>query len=515
MPDDAAPISVWILGDQLLAAHPALDRALALVGGDRARVRIVLVESDARLARHSYHRKKLVLILSAMRHWAADRRAEGWHVDERRAADWTDGLRAHLAVHGSTRLLTMAASEWGTRDRQQSLADILGLPVEVLPNTQFLIGRHDPIPPRSAGKRVVMETFYRGMRQHFGVLMTADGEPAGGRWNFDEENRKPLPKGHIPPPPRTFPPDAITSAAIAEVAARPHGIGSVDGFALPVTRADALAALDDFIARRLPRFGDYEDAMRSDEALLHHSLLSVPLNIGLLEPLELVRAAEAAWERGDAPLNSVEGFVRQVLGWREFIAWQYWRLMPDLHTANAWQATRDLPAWFWTGETDMRCLGTVIRRVLADGYSHHIERLMVVCTWCLLAGIDPAQVNAWFLATYVDAYDWVVTPNVIGMGLNADGGIIATKPYVASANYIDKMSDYCRGCRYDRKARTGPDACPYNTLYWNFLITHEDRLRANPRLGPAVLGLRRIDEPQREAIRADAAACLATLALDA
>jgi deoxyribodipyrimidine photolyase-related protein len=452
-----------------------------------------------------------VLVLAAMRHWAEERRADGWQVEIVRAADWLAGLRDHLDRHGSERVVTMAAAEWATRQRQQTLGGELGLPVDVLPNTQFLIGQHDPIPASSAGKRVVMETFYRGMRTHFGLLLTADGEPEGGRWNLDADNRKPLPKGYVAPRARTFPPDAITAAAINEVDARPAGYGRAAGFDLPVTRTDALAALDDFITHRLPRFGDYEDAMSSSDALLHHSLLSVPLNIGLLEPLEVARAAEAAYHAGHAPLNSVEGFIRQIVGWREFVAWQYWRLMPGLHDANAWDAHRDLPAWFWTGETDLRCLGTVIGRVLADGYSHHIERLMVVCTWCLMAGIDPRQVNDWFLATYVDAYDWVVTPNVVGMGLNADGGIIATKPYVASANYIDKMSDYCRGCRYDRKARTGPNACPYNTLYWNFLVTHEARLKANPRLGPAVLGLSRLDADERAAVTDAAARYLDTL----
>jgi deoxyribodipyrimidine photolyase-related protein len=251
--------------------------------------------------------------------------------------------------------------------------------------------------------------------------------------------------------------------------------------------------------------------MSSRSEVLYHSTLSFYVNIGLLEPMQMIRSAEMAWERGKAPLNSVEGFVRQILGWREYIYWQYWRLMPGLREANAWKAHRPMPRMFWDAETEMRCLRTVVRRLIATGYTHHIERLMVICNFCLLAGVDPFGVAEWFLTFYADAYDWVVLPNVIGMGLNADGGQTATKPYIASANYINRMSDYCAGCRYDPRARTGPDACPYNFLYWNFLIEHEGRLRANPRLGPAVLGLSRIGATERDAIRHEAARFLESL----
>ena len=291
----------------------------------------------------------------------------------------------------------------------------------------------------------------------------------------------------------------------------PKGVGSVDGFDLPVTRAQALVALEEFLQHRLPDFGAYEDAMSERDGLLFHSRLAPLLNIGLLEPLELVRAAEAEYRAQRAPLNSVEGFVRQILGWREYMYWQYWRQGPNLAKVNAWGATRDLPAFFWNGDTELHCLKTVISRVLDTGYSHHIERLMVICNFCLMAGIEPAKVNEWFLVAYADAYEWVVTPNVIGMGLYADGGVIATKPYIASANYINKMSDYCRKCRYNPKARIGGDACPYNSLYWGFLIDHEERLRSNPRLGPAVLGLRHLDAEQRSAIAAQRSAFLARL----
>ncbi|MCX7858969.1 MAG: cryptochrome/photolyase family protein, partial [Chloroflexus sp.] len=359
----------------------------------------------------------------------------------------------------------------------------------------FLVERYPPHRPPA-----LMEPFYRAMRRQTGLLIEPDGEPTGGVWNLDRENRRRYDGRPVPPPVR-FSPDHITRQVIADLAvACPNAIGSADYFDLAVTREQALAALDDFIAHRLPAFGPFEDAMSAEHELLFHSQLSPLLNIGLLDPLETAQAAVAAYQRGHAPLASVEGFVRQIIGWREYIYYRYWELMPDLLQANAWGAERPLPEWYWTGKTRMRCLRHVIERVLRSGYCHHIERLMVLCNFALLAGIRPQAVNDWFLECYVDAYEWVVTPNVIGMGLNADGGRTATKPYIASAAYIDKMSDYCKSCFYDCKARVGPRACPFNTLYWNFLITHEERLRANPRLGPAVLGLRRLSAAEREEI---------------
>jgi deoxyribodipyrimidine photolyase-related protein len=501
-------VSVWILGDQLLHDHPALRAAETLAG--RAHLRVVLVESAQRTARLPYQRKKLVLLFSAMRHYAEELRTLGYSVDYRQATDALTGLRQHVAAHQPDHLLTMAAAEYDGRHFQQQLGEQLNLPVTVLPNTQFLVGRYDPYP--APDKKVILENFYRAQRRHWGLLLTADGEPIGGAWNFDRENRKPLPRtGLVIPPPRTFTPDAITQQAMAEVAALPEGVGRVDGFDLAVTRQEAEAAFDDFLRHRLANFGAYEDAMSERSAVLFHSLLSPAMNLGLLDPLAMARRAEDAYHAGLAPLAAVEGFIRQIVGWREYICWQYWRQMPGLLTANGWEHTRPLPRFFWDGDTEMNCLRRVVTRVLESGYSHHIERLMVICNFCLLAGIEPAAVNAWFLSCYVDAYEWVVTPNVIGMGLNADGGQTATKPYIASANYIHKMSDYCAGCRFNPKARTGADACPYNFLYWNFLLEHEATLRANPRFGPAVLGLKHLAPAERSAVQQQAAAFLAEL----
>jgi deoxyribodipyrimidine photolyase-related protein len=365
------------------------------------------------------------------------------------------------------------------------------------------------VPP---DRRYPMELFYRRLRRALGILVDDRGAPVGGRWNYDELNRRPLPRGEAPPPvPAGFVPDTLTRAVMREVEREGHGVGSTAGFDLAVTRTQARAALADFLEWRLARFGPYEDAMRSDVGVLYHSRLSPYLNLGLLDPEETARAAEDEYRAGRAPIASVEGFVRQVIGWREYMWWQYWRLMPALRAGNAWDAHRDLPGFFRDGETDMRCLRHALGRTLATGYTHHIERLMLLANFCLLAGAHPRAATDWFLAAYVDVYDWVMQPNVVGMGLNADGGLVATKPYVASAAYIHRMSDYCGGCRYDRGRRTGPDACPFNTLYWNFLLTHERRLRANPRLGPAVLGRRRLGAAERRAVRTSAEGLLARL----
>lgn len=483
--------TAWVLGDQLS------DLAHVEEAG-----RVVMVESLGRMTRRPTHRRKLVLLLSAMRHHAAALRGRGVDVDYVEADSTSEGLHAHVARHRPDRIVVAAASEWRGRAFQARLGEHLGLPVDVVPNPQFLVERHDPMSEVPREDRVVMERFYREMRRHFDVLMDG-GDPVGGRWNFDEDNREPYPKeGLDPPPPPSVPPDAITGEVMAKVAEVP-GLGSVDGFDLPVTRRQAEGALASFLEHRLPSFGPYEDAMATDEPHLYHSLLSPVLNLGLLDPLETVRAAEDAFDAGLAPINSVEGFVRQVLGWREFVYWSYHRLMPDLLSSNDWDHHRDLPDFWWTGQTDMHCLSTVLGRVLDRGYSHHIERLMILTNFAMLAGVEPRQVNEWFLSTYVDAYEWVVTPNVIGMGLNADGGVVATKPYIASGSYVSRMSDFCDSCRYDPRSRTGDDACPISTLYWDFVIRNEDRLRANPRSRHA-LNLRHLDAGERSAVQSRA-----------
>ncbi len=482
--------SVLILGDQLLPHHSLLDPA------QRHERVVVMIESLGRVRAHRYHKQKVALVLSAMRHYVEALRAAGWTVDYREADSFTAGLQAHVKKFRPQRLLMLEAAEWQARQSQRELSSKLNLEISLMRNTHFLSEQHPP--QETVGKKIILEHFYRAMRKRFGVLLEKDGSPVGGAWNFDAENRKPYKGKPVPLAPVSFAPDEITQAVFDKVEREcPDNLGSTQGFALAVTRAQALQTLDDFITNRLPDFGTYEDAMSVREPLLFHSVLSPLLNIGLLEPLEIVRCAEAAYRAGQAPLNSVEGFIRQILGWREYVYWRYHQMMPGFHDLNHWQAERPLPNFFWTGETDMNCLHHVITRVLKTGYSHHIERLMVLCNFALLAGIQPRAVNEWFLESYIDAYDWVVTPNVIGMGLCADGGVVGTKPYVASAAYINKMSDYCGGCKYDAKQRTGEAACPFNALYWNFLLKFEKQLRANPRMGPNVLGLKHLDAAER------------------
>ncbi len=503
-------ISVWILGDQLLSDHPVLFEAEKVCV--RKDIRVVMIESQARIGHLPFHRKKLTLLLSAMRHYSARLEEQGYQVDYLFSPNYRSGLRQHIESHRPQKLMTMAGGEYNSRQfQQEKLPEILDIPVTVLPNTQFLIGQFNPYPKSQANKRYVMENFYREMRRHFGVLLEKDGEPVGGKWNYDEMNRQPLPKGMKLPEPLNFEPDDISLQVLGEIESADHGAGKIDGFNWAVTHEQAEAALADFIKHRLKNFGAYEDAMTTQSASLFHSLLSAYVNIGLLTPMQMIRAAEDAYRTGEAPINSVEGFIRQVLGWREYIYWQYWQQMPELRTANNWEARRSMPQMFWDGQTEMNCIRHIANRVIDDAYSHHIERLMVVCNFCLLAGIDPQAVAEWFLCFYIDAYDWVVLPNVIGMGLNADGGKTATKPYIASANYINKMSDYCGSCHYKHKQRTGADACPFNFLYWNFLIEHEKTLRANPRLGPNVLGLKHIGQDERSTIRRQAAEFLEKL----
>lgn len=500
-------VLAWIMADQLTLDHPSLVAAEGLAG--REAVRVVLVESRSWMRRLPFHQKRQVLYLSAGRHFEQELTAKGYAVDRIEAEDSRKGLAQAIKKHKPERLIAMAAAEFAPRAWQLgSMGEDLKIPVEVLPNAMFVVGRFNPIPDPEPGKRYVMENFYRSMRKQFGLLIEPDGRPTGGRWNLDLENRKALPKGHKPPPFPRFEPDAITRKVMNEVENAGFGVGSTQGFDLAVTREQAEASFADFLEKRLPDFGRFEDAMSAREGVLHHSVLSPQMNLGLLEPLAMVQAVESEYRAGRVPLNSAEGFIRQVIGWREFMYWQYHRQMPGLSTSNSWNINRPMPRLFWDGQTDLRCLSSVVGRLIESGYTHHIERLMIVCNFAMLAGIDPSAVADWFLTFYIDSHDWVVLPNVIGMGLNADGGITATKPYIASASYIHKMSDFCQGCAFDPKKRVGPGACPFNALYWNFLIDHEAELRANPRLGPAVLGLSKVGPDDRKQIQAEAKAFL-------
>lgn len=454
-----------------------LSTATAHLPPTPAEGRVLLVESTGKGSALPWHRWKLVLVLSALRHLAAELRQAGYTVDHRVAGSYAEGIRDHVAATGATEVLVQAPAEWGIAQSIGALARDPGFPatLTLLPDRRFLTARETFAQWARGRKLLRMEDFYRQQRRRLGLLVDGNGDPVGGQWNLDHDNRetaRALRKHGLPPAPAAFPPDEVTAKVIRLVDRLPDHWGSTAGFDLPVTRAQALAALDDFLERRLAAFGPYEDAMLAGEPYLYHSRLSAAMNVGLLHPREIAVAAVARWQADPAryPLQSVEGFVRQVIGWREYINGIYWLTMPGYRERNYFGFTRRLPQLFWEPErTDLACVRDTVETVRRTAYAHHIHRLMVLCNFAVLAGIHPLRLSEWFWAGFADAMEWVELPNVVGMGTFGDGGLLASKPYVSSAAYLNRMSDYCGGCRYDPKARTGANACPFNYLYWTFL----------------------------------------------
>lgn len=501
----------FVLGDQLCHGLAALRD---LRPGDDVVLMVEVAEEGSYVP---HHKQKIVLILSAMRHFAEELRARGVTVDYVRLDDpdntqsLTGEVVRAVARNRAAAVIATEPGEWRVLQMMEGWQAALGLPVTILPDDRFFCTRSEFAALAKAGKTGRMEYFYREMRRRTGFLMQGDA-PEGGQWNFDSDNRKPLPKDARLPTRQRFAPDAITEEVMALVArAFPNTFGDLTPFGWPVTRDMALAALDHFIAIALPRFGDVQDAMKAGEDFLYHSLLSPALNIGLLTPREVCAAAEAAYHRGEAPLNAVEGFIRQILGWREFVRGIYWLEMPGYAATNALNATRPLPDLYWTGETKMRCMAEVVDQTRRTAYAHHIQRLMVTGNFALLAGVAPAAVEEWYLAVYADAFDWVELPNTHGMVLHADGGRIGSKPYAASGAYINRMSDYCTGCAYDVKEKLGAKACPFNYLYWDFIDRHESRFAKNPRMAMPVKTLRAMPPERRAALRAEAERFLESL----
>ena len=499
-----------VLGDQL---SPNLSALNDLAAGDV----VVMAEVMDECSYVPHHTHKIVLVLSAMRHFAAALQARGVTVRYRRLDDPDNrhSLRGEVLQAASelqaSRIVATEPGEFRVLADMRGWPSSAGCPVEIRADDRFLC----PIASFrdwAAGRRGLrMEFFYRAMRERHGVLMDVDG-PVGGKWNYDAENRKRLPARMALPAIPSFPPDAITQEVIALVAARFAGnMGDPATFALPVMRAQAEAALEDFITHRLAGFGDWQDAMRHGSPHLFHSLVSTSLNLGLLDPLALCRRAERALAEGVAPLNAVEGFIRQILGWREFVRGIYWLRMPEYRRLNALGAHRPLPALYWTGQTRMRCLADAVDSTRRHAYAHHIQRLMLTGNFALLAGLDPDQVDNWYLAVYADAYEWVELPNTRGMALFADGGIVGSKPYAASGAYINRMSDHCGGCFYDVKDATSDRACPFNALYWDFIARHVDRFRANPRMAVPLAGWGKMSPARQAALRTRAAAFLTAM----
>jgi deoxyribodipyrimidine photolyase-related protein len=449
-----------------------------------------------------------------MRKFADELRAAGWRVayttldDSGNAGSIPGELMRRAAEFGAREVLATRPGEW----RLIRLLEDMPLEVRQLADDRFLCSEAE-FRSWAQGRKVLrMEHFYREMRRRTGLLME-HGAPAGGRWNYDHDNRKPAPGvvDHDGPP--GFEPDGTVEAVLDLVAARFGGnFGALRPFRLATDRAQARQVLAHFLRHGLARFGDYQDAMLAGSPFLYHSVISPYLNAGLLDPLEVCHAAEAAWKSGKAPLNSVEGFIRQIIGWREFVRGIYFLAGPDYVRRNALSHTAPLPAFYWGAETRMRCIAHVVGQTREEAYAHHIQRLMVTGNFALLAGVDPREVHRWYLAVYADAYEWVEAPNTLGMSQFADGGLVASKPYVSSGAYIDRMSDYCGGCAYDVKARTGERACPFNLLYWHFLNRHRERFIANPRMVQIYRSWDRMDEARRAAVLAGAERVLARLA---
>lgn len=494
--------------DQLHTAY--LDAA----GLDSARDAVLQMELAEDFTHVPSHRQRTALFLSAMRHFAVEIQEAGWRSAYIGFDDSSnDGTLEAQLERACQRLSpdTLRAfrpGDFRTLQALEASAERLGVELELMEDPHFLVEPGEFEEWVGDRKVLVMDHFYRWMRRRFEVLLTHEGEPEGGSWNYDADNRKSI-GDEAPEPPKRFEcrPDDITKEVFDLVERRfPDAPGRLESFGWPVTRKQALDALRYFVKHGLSSFGDYQDAMKSGEPWLFHSLLSPALNLKLLDPRECVEAAESAYRAGDAPLNSVEGFIRQVIGWREFIRGIYWREGPGYAERNHLGESGDLPEFYWTGETDMECVGQAVGQVLEHGYGHHIQRLMVTGNLALISGVDPRRISDWYLGMYVDAMDWVTLPNTLGMVMYADGGVVGSKPYAASGRYIERMSDYCGDCRFDPGERHGDRACPVTTFYWDFLDRHQERLESVPRMRFSYKNLERLSEAKREGIRKQAAA---------
>jgi deoxyribodipyrimidine photolyase-related protein len=510
--------TIWIQANQLARDNSALGELLR-PEGMLLPAQVVMIESIDRSTQYLYQKRKLVLLFSAMRHFAAELRKRRLTVDYYALLDdgshhhhsFEDALRLHIEKHHPSELVMMDPPDIQQQQTAIKLASNFGLPLRFTPNTNFLVDRTTFAEEHRSKKRLLMQAHYRRQRQRFGLLMDGD-QPVGGKWSFDTHNRKRLPHERTVPRPVSFLPDQTTREAIQTVDTLfPHHPGSTAGFDLPVTHSQAIALVDDFIENRLRLFGDFQSAMAVGEPLLYHSFLSPFLNIGLLSPLHLLKKIEHAYTIGLAPLNAVEGFIRQVLGWREYMYGSYHALMPSYRRSNFLDARRKLPSFFWTGRTDMKCLAETTTQAIRGGYLHQIQRLMVICNFATLCGIKPAALLNWFMTLFLDAYEWVMVPNVLGMGTFADGGRISTKPYVAGGAYIKKMSDYCTRCHFSVDAKTGPDACPFNYVYWNFLERNKAKLSSNLHLAIPYRLLQEKSSAEKRAIRVCADDFLKTL----
>ncbi|KTC99617.1 cryptochrome/photolyase family protein [Legionella erythra] len=503
----------FVLGDQLTRSLDALQS----LNKQEDIVFLCEVMEEATYVRH--HPQKIAFLFSAMRHFAEELRADGYKVryiqlhDPANTGNFDDELKRAVAEEKVTHIALTHPGEWRVWQKFCSWKEELPLPIKVFRDNRFLCSIQAFKSWAQGRKQLRMEYFYRDMRRQYGLLMGADNQPEGGQWNYDADNRKRLKQPLKLPKRIIHEKDDITRVVLSEVKHRFHDhFGAIDPFNMAVTRAQALIEARYFIDHYLHAFGPYQDAMMSGEATLYHARLSAYLNAGLLLPLELCQWVEKAYQDKKIALNTAEGFIRQVLGWREFVRGVYWLHMPNYAGLNYLESKRPLPLCYWGGSTRMHCIREVVSHTHQQAYSHHIQRLMVTGNFALLAGLDPQEVCAWYLAVYADAYEWVELPNTLGMALFADGGIMASKPYAASGKYIQRMSDFCQSCSYNPNDTVGEGACPFNSLYWNFLHTHQQKLQKNNRLHYAYLNWENMSQEKKAAILSQAESYLRQLA---
>lgn len=500
-----------ILGDQL-------SESISSLSDFQKDDWILLCEVIEEATYVKHHPKKIAFLFAAMRHFAIEMEAKGFKLryvkltDPQNSGSFTGEVHRIAQELGVERLIVTEPGEYRVKCMMESWQELIGIPVEIRVDDRFLCSIQAFNNWAKDKKQLRMEYFYREMRKKYHILIEENGSPTGGKWNYDKENRKPPAKGLFSPKRISHNKSSILKEVLRLVAEKfSDHFGMLEPFHYAITRAQALIELDDFIDRILSDFGDYQDAMLKGEVYLNHSLLSSYINVGLLLPLEVCQKAETAYRNGKVSLNAAEGFIRQILGWREYIRGIYWRYMPEYEELNYLNAKTPLPDFYWGAKTRMSCINEVISHTQQHAYSHHIQRLMITGNFALLAGLDVKQVQEWYLAVYSDAYEWVEMPNTLGMSLFGDGGIVASKPYAASGKYIKKMSNFCQHCSYDPEDMLGENACPFNALYWDFIARNREKLKGNQRLFYVYSTWEKFNDEKQRAIRDKAAITLARM----
>lgn len=473
-----------ILGDQLNSEHTWLSSV-------DPNITYMLMELRSETDYVVHHIQKVLGFFAAMRNFRDQLKSQGHRViylalnDPENKQSFSSNIKQIVIEQEFQRFEYQLPDEYRLDQELKSLSSALQIPVKVYDSEHFFTERSTLADLFHGKKSCLMESFYRKMRLNYDILMEGD-KPLTGQWNYDHDNRKKIPKGHRVTPPLLFQND-LSELHDLVIKEQIKTIGYCDPkrFIWPISRIQSLQLLDFFVSECLPLFGTFEDAMTVQSWSVYHSRLSFALNVKMLSPQEVINAAVRSWEErsDEISFNQLEGFVRQILGWREFMRGVYWEKMPEFASMNYFENDRRLPEWYWTGKTKMNCLKHAIGQSLDHAYAHHIQRLMITGNFALLAGVHPDEVDQWYLGIYIDALDWVEITNTRGMSQFADGGIIGSKPYVSSAAYIDKMSDYCGSCFYNKSKKVGEKACPFNSLYWNFYDVHTDKLARNPRIG--------------------------------